>query len=76
MDNQDTMVLTTSNGTKHSKHIDIHFHHIQDLQQQGIIVTKGVKSKQMAADGLTKILQTDTFNQFLSLIGMMGRDYR
>ena len=74
MDNQGAMALTTSDGTKRSKHIDIRFHHIRDLQQQGIIITKGVESKQMAADGLTKILRTDAFNQFLSLIGMMGRD--
>ena len=74
MDNQGAMALTTSDGTKRSKHIDIRFHHIRDLQQQGIIVTKSVESKQMAADGLTKILRTDAFNQFLSLIGMMGRD--
>ena len=49
-------------------------HHIRDLQQQGIIVTEGVESRQMAADGLTKILRTDAFNQFLSLIGLTGRD--
>ena len=74
MDNQGAMALTTSDGTKCSKHIDIRFHHIRDLQQQGVIITKGVESKQMAADGLTKILRTDAFNQFLSLIGLMGRD--
>ena len=74
IDNQGAMVLMTSDRTKHSKHIDIQFHHIQDLQQQGIIITKGVKSRQMAADSLTKILWTDTFHQFLSLIGLMGRD--
>ena len=73
MDNQGAMALTTSEGTKRSKHIDIRFHHIRDLQQQGIIVTKGVESKQMAADGLTKILRTDAFNQFLSLIAMGSR---
>ena len=74
MDNQGAMVLTTSEGTKCSKHIDIHFHHIHNLQQQGIIITKGVESKQMAADGLTKILQIDAFSQFLSLLGLTGRD--
>ena len=74
MDNQGAMALTTSNRTKHSKHIDIQFHHIRDLQQQGIIITKGIELKQMAVDGLTKILQTDAFNQFLSLLGLMGRD--
>ena len=74
MDNQGTMALTMSDGTKHSKHIDICFHHIRDLQQQGVIITKGAESKQMAADSLTKILWMDAFNQFLSLIGMMGRD--
>ena len=73
MDNQGAMALTTSEGTKRSKHIDIRFHHIRDLQQQGVIVTKGVESKQMAADGLTKILRTDTFNQFLSLIALGSR---
>ena len=45
MDNQGTMALTTSNGTKHSKHINICFHHIHDLQQQGVIITKGVELK-------------------------------
>ena len=70
MDNQGAMALTSSEGTKRSKHIDIRFHHIRDLQQQGIIITKSIESKQMAADGLTKILWTDAFNQFLSLIAM------
>ena len=73
MDNQGAMALTSSEGTKHSKHIDICFHHIRDLQQQGIIITKSIELKQMAADGLMKILQTDTFNQFLSLIAMNSR---
>ena len=54
------MVLTMSDRTKCSKHIDICFHHIQDLQQQGVIITKGIKLKQMAADGLTKVLHSVT----------------
>ena len=39
------MALTTTKGTKWSKHINIHFHYICDLQQQGVITTKRVKSK-------------------------------
>ena len=33
MDNQGAMVLTTIKKTKQSKHINIHFHYIHDLQQ-------------------------------------------
>lgn len=70
MDNQGAIALTSSDGTKRSKHIDIRFHHIRDLQQQGVLVVKGVQSRDMAADGLTKILRTEAFERFLSLISM------
>lgn len=33
MDNQGAMALTNNEGIKCSKHIDIRFHHIPDMQQ-------------------------------------------
>ena len=70
MDNQGAIALTSTEGTKRSKHIDVRFHHVRDLQQQGIVSINNVPSSAMAADGLTKILRTDAFNRFLSLINM------
>lgn len=70
MDNQGAIALTSSEGTKRSKHIDIRFHHIRDLQQQGVLAVRGIQSRDMAADGLTKILRTEAFERFLSLISM------
>ena len=70
MDNQGAIALTSTEGTKRSKHIDVRFHHVRDLQQQGIVSINNVPSSAMAADGLTKILRTDAFNHFLSLINM------
>ena len=72
MDNQDTIALTSTEGIKHSKHIDVHFHHVHDLQQQDIISINNISSTEMAADGLTKMLHTDVFNHFLSLINING----
>lgn len=72
MDNQGAIALTSTEGTKRSKHIDIRYHHIRDLQAMGMISIKNVRSEEMAADGLTKILRTEQFNHFLDLVRMRG----
>ena len=72
MDNQGAIALTSTEGTKCSKHIDVHFHHVRDLEQQGIISINNISSAEMAVDGLTKMLRTDAFNHFLSLINING----
>lgn len=74
MDNQGAIALTSTEGTKRSKHIDVRFHHIRDLLKQGVLTIKNVPSREMAADGFTKILRTEPFERFLSLISMGGRD--
>lgn len=70
MDNMGAMALTSTEGTKRSKHIDVRFHQIRDLQQQGVLAIRSIQSRDMAADGLTKILRREAFERFLSLISM------
>lgn len=72
MDNQGAIALTSTEGTKRSKHIDVRFHHIRDLIQQGFISIKNIPSADMAADGLTKSLRFDSFNRFLHLLRIDG----
>ena len=54
-----------------SKHIDIAYHHIRDLQHKGRINIGYVPSEEMIADGLTKPLQAVPFQRF---IGQMDLD--
>jgi len=49
-----------------SKHIDIAYHHVRDLQRKGRINISYVPSEDMIADGLTKPLQTVLFERFIA----------
>ncbi|OXV07571.1 hypothetical protein Egran_04664 [Elaphomyces granulatus] len=52
-------------GTKRSKHIDLRYHYTRETAALGIITIDGVSSLEIAADGFTKILNSDGFNRFL-----------
>ena len=70
MDNRGAIDLTSSIGTQRSKHIDIRFHITRDFIAQGQISIRQVASQDMAADGLTKVLNSVTFDRFRKLIAM------
>jgi hypothetical protein len=71
MDNKGAINLTTAiSGTKHSKHIDIHFHFTRNMAEQGIILIRQIPTTDMVADGLTKPLTTDAHTRFLRQLGM------
>ena len=74
MDNQGAMALTSTEGTKRSKHIDICFHHVRDSQQQGLIAANAVRSNDNPADGMTKVLRTNLFDCFLHLVSMRKKN--
>jgi hypothetical protein len=71
MDNKGAINLTTTiSSTKHSKHIDIHFHFTRNMAEQGIILIRQIPTTDMVADGLTKPLTTDAHTRFLRQLGM------
>ncbi|EYE90211.1 uncharacterized protein EURHEDRAFT_511146 [Aspergillus ruber CBS 135680] len=70
MDNEGAIALSSTEGTKRSKHIDVRFHHVRDLQALGLVSIESIRSKENPADGLTKILSTLDHRHFLHLINM------
>jgi hypothetical protein len=71
MDNKGAIDLTTALGaTKRSKHIDIRYHYVRDMVNQGVISIRQVPSAEMAADGFTKVLDVVRHTRFLDLIGL------
>jgi hypothetical protein len=69
MDNQGAHDLIKSTAvTRKSKHIDIRFHYTKDLVQNGMLAVQGIASRDNAADGFTKPLNSEFFKRFLELI--------
>ena len=56
--------------THNAHHIEICYHHIQDLIEKAIIDVSHILSAQMAADGFTKPLNAIKFGKFHDLIGI------
>jgi hypothetical protein len=70
-DNQDALALVENPHLhERSKHIDISYHFIRDLQQKGKLNVTYIPIESMAADGLTKPLQKPAFARFKELIGL------
>ena len=70
-DNMASIQLVKNNRvSERSKHIDVAYHFIRDLQQQGLIDVSYVPSSEMLADGLTKPLDRIKFAEFIRLLGM------
>ena len=71
-DNQGAFALAhNSQLTERSKHIDVSYHHIRDLQEYEKVEIKYVPTEKMAADGFTKPLIGDKFDRFRKQIGMV-----
>lgn len=71
-DNQGAIALAKNpHLTERSKHIDISYHFIRDLQERKRADISYVPTAEMAADGLSKPLARKAFETFLSQIGMI-----
>ena len=71
MDNQGAMSITKD--PKHhirTKHIDVHHHFIWDLVREGTIVPRYVRSKENAANILTKALPRETHEASIARMGV------
>ncbi|KAI0995304.1 hypothetical protein K3495_g12878, partial [Podosphaera aphanis] len=71
-DNQGSLALV-KNPQLHerSKHIDICYHFIRDLAEQGKLVVTYISTKEMVADGMTKPLAKPSFLKFKEWMGLV-----
>ncbi|SLM41027.1 hypothetical protein LPUS_11908 [Lasallia pustulata] len=54
-----------------SKHIDIQYHYVRDLYEDGRIELEYILTDEMPADGLTKPLESIKFARFRQMLGMV-----
>ena len=73
-DNQGAIALAKNPHLhERSKHIDISYHHIRDLEEQKKITIKYVPTTEMIADGFTKPLERVAFDKFKNMLGLVDR---
>ena len=66
-----TDVIAVSENEKiirNARHIDIHYHHIQNLIEKKIIMISHISTDEMTVNDLTKILLSNKFKEFVELI--------
>ena len=70
-DNQAVLTLIKdAHVHERSKHIDVVYHHIQDLHQRNQIKIDFMPSWDMFVDGLTKSLLRQNFKDFMKQLGL------
>ena len=74
-DNQGALALVKNPHLhERSKHIDIQYHYIRDLEARKRIEISYIPTTDMIADGMTKPLGRVAFQRFKELMGMAGRE--
>jgi hypothetical protein len=70
-DNQGTLALVKNlHLHEQSKHIDIQYYYIRDLEARKRITVSYIPTTSIVADGMTKPLDQIAFQRFRELIGM------
>lgn len=72
-DNAQTVGLLTKETPQLStklRHVDIHHHWLRQAVQAGEIAIRWVPTKDMTADGLTKLLPTQNHGKFMRALGL------
>jgi hypothetical protein len=76
-DNQGALALVKNPHLhERSKHIDIQYHHIRDLEERKKITVSYVPTTDMIADGMTKPLDRIAFQRFKELMGLTSSGSR
>ena len=71
-DNQGSLALVKNPHLhERSKHIDICYHYIRDLAEQGKLQVNYIPTANMVADGMTKPLQRVAFKRFKDQLGVV-----
>ena len=74
-DNQGALALVKNPHLhEQSKHIDIQYHYIQDLEAWKRIAVSYVPTTNIVADRMTKLLDQIAFQRFKDLMGMTWKD--
>ncbi len=61
-DNEMSIALTKNVESQHyTKHINVQYHYIRELVNEGKLIVKWIPGSEMLADGMTKRLPTKTF---------------
>jgi len=53
---------------RNARHIDIHYHHIQDLIEKKTIEISHISTDEMTVNDLTKMLLSNKFKEFVALV--------
>ncbi len=69
INNTDMIVISESEKViRNARHINICYHHIRDLIEKKIIEIFHILTDEMTADGLTKMLLSNKFKEFVELV--------
>lgn len=72
-DNQSAIALAKNPHLhERSKHIDVCYHYIRDLDEKGMLKIKYISTSEMPADGLTKPLARVAFERFKGYLGVIS----
>ncbi|KHJ31551.1 putative effector [Erysiphe necator] len=75
-DNQGAIALVRNPHLhERSKHIDIFYHFIRDIEAQKLLHMTSEPTGQMIADGFTKPLDKTMFQKFKAMMGFSGENY-
>ncbi len=72
--NNQRIISLTKNSEFHvcTKHIDIHYHYIREVESKALIQLNYISTNDMTADRLTKPLSALKFTQFVNLIDLIS----
>jgi hypothetical protein len=75
-DNQSAIQMTKNPFFhKKTKHIDIQYHFVRDLVQQGVLEIMYCSTEEQVADIFTKALPKDKFYKFRDDLGIFPNDH-
>ena len=65
-DNQGAVFLAKNETSTHTKHVDVRYHFIRELVEQGVIRLEYINTESNTADALTKNLPVDLYERLLA----------
>ena len=67
-------ITTNPGSTKGAKHIDIKYHFVKDIIEQGDIILQHCSSKELVANIFTQPLDTHKFTKYKDILGLSSHN--